>query len=101
MSITSELIPDVDIVELITLFMDVMLFTVSGINAFSGTSFVEITGGSYGFVPDHTFTWLGQYGVTMPVATNYITATRRIIRSTIYTPGVNSDAIDIRTVGYQ
>ena len=69
--------------------------------AFSGTSFVEIIGGSYGFVPNHTFTWLCNYHVTMPEATNYITATRRLLRSTIYTPGVNSDTIDIRTVGSQ
>ena len=54
--------------------------------AFSGQSIVEVTGASYGFIANHTFTWVGQYGVSIPDTINYITAVKSIIFSSFNPP---------------
>ena len=54
--------------------------------AFSGNSFIEITGGSFGLVPNHYFDWSLGYGVTIPDLSNYITATKSMIYSSSSPP---------------
>ena len=58
--------------------------------AFSGTSIVEITGGSYGFIPNHTFTWVGQKYAVIPDTVNWITATKSVIYSSTQPPTISS-----------
>ena len=56
--------------------------------AFSGPSIVEIAGGTYGLVPNHTFAWDLRYNVVIPSYANYITATKSVIYSSTSPPSL-------------